>query len=624
MKFRNFRIKNFKCFDDTGLVPLSNFMNIVSGQNNAGKTAMLQSLSLSFSDAAHRSAISMPKRGSTVSRPSELEFTASISQSEFAKMAAAVPNINLPMPDIGRLPAGLKARLNANQPFSEPNQKAVWTWISEHSELEFKLLRSGNGAFSPQLLPSHQLYANTVAPVGQAVPHVLISTQGEPTFRIQQLSPTQDMGAQIAPALAGFVYRFTAERFARGVSAAGTNTILDPSALNLPEVLHVLQSSNPDSYADFISIVREVLPQLKWVSVVPISGNQLRIEVWSIDKAKKRDDLTVSLSESGTGIGQVLAIVYVAYSNEDERVILIDEPQSFLHPSAARKLIDVLKRFPQHQYIIGTHSPGVIAASEAGEILILDNKDGATTVGCMSTTDSASVRVFLGMLGTRLSDIFGMDQVIWVEGPTEEISLPFLLRKMNEHKASTSVISIRNTGDLVGKDREKFFEIYNNVSIKTSVIPRETAFIFDAEDRSQTDKDEIIRRSRNRAYFLPRRTFENYLLNEKAIHAVINEIPNFSETGETTQAHVTNFLETNCMKPEFWKPLTVPHDAGLTSPGIHGARILEALFSELSNHRVTYEKTEHSVKLFQWILENDFGKLTELKEFMKKVLAFTA
>lgn len=53
------------------------------------------------------------------------------------------------------------------------------------------------------------------------------------------------------------------------------------------------------------------------------------------------------LAESDTGIGQVLAILYVVIMAKYNQVIIIDEPQSFLHPGAVRKLIEILKQdFP--------------------------------------------------------------------------------------------------------------------------------------------------------------------------------------------------------------------------------------------------------------------------------------
>ena len=63
-----------------------------------------------------------------------------------------------------------------------------------------------------------------------------------------------------------------------------------------------------------------------------------------------REDLTVPLSEAGTGVGQVLSILTVVLEADHPTLILLDEPQSFLHPGAIRKLIEILKRYPRHQY----------------------------------------------------------------------------------------------------------------------------------------------------------------------------------------------------------------------------------------------------------------------------------
>lgn len=51
--------------------------------------------------------------------------------------------------------------------------------------------------------------------------------------------------------------------------------------------------------------------------------------------------------------------------------IVIDEPQSYLHPGAAKKLIEILQEFPQHQYFIATHSAEIIAAANPSTIVKL-------------------------------------------------------------------------------------------------------------------------------------------------------------------------------------------------------------------------------------------------------------
>jgi predicted ATPase len=81
------------------------------------------------------------------------------------------------------------------------------------------------------------------------------------------------------------------------------------------------------------------------------------------------------LSECGTGIGQVLAMLYVVLTAEVPRTIIIDEPQSFLHPGAIRKLLDILKGYPQHQFIVSTHSSVVATASNPKTLLLL-RKEG--------------------------------------------------------------------------------------------------------------------------------------------------------------------------------------------------------------------------------------------------------
>src|SRR5205807_6323603 len=64
-------------------------------------------------------------------------------------------------------------------------------------------------------------------------------------------------------------------------------------------------------------------------------------------------------NHTGTGVGHVIAMMYVLVTAEEPRIILIDEPQSFLHPRAVRRLIGVFKLMPEHQFIISTHSPQV-------------------------------------------------------------------------------------------------------------------------------------------------------------------------------------------------------------------------------------------------------------------------
>jgi hypothetical protein len=143
MKITEFSIKNFKCFQDTGTISLAPGMNIVTGENNAGKTALLQALSLGFTGAAHLSIASMPQRGVAPNQISEITATLSISGNELLEMANAVPLVQVALPadydgeflrEFGKRPA-------ANT--DGGHNSGLWRLLVESPDLQFRVLRQG-------------------------------------------------------------------------------------------------------------------------------------------------------------------------------------------------------------------------------------------------------------------------------------------------------------------------------------------------------------------------------------------------------------------------------------------------------------------------------------------------
>ena len=619
MNLKEFRIKNYKSFLDSGTVKLTPGMNVVTGQNSAGKTALLRALNLDFTVDEHRSIASMPDRGTILNQTSEVGFTISISGRELRTITEHLPVVNLAIPpDIGdnrRNPLNL----TSSGYLGTQNFRAIWEWFHEKPQIDFELIRratrSGLSTDS-QSAPSHKLYSTT----GSTNPLFLVRNlrpDGNVNFS-HQYGSLPDIGVALAGHFIARIYRFSAERYNIGDSVTGTEILLKSNASNLPEVLNTLQP-NPDSYEKYIDLVREVLPQVKWVSVIPQRDNMLRILVWHLDKNTQRNDLAIPLNECGTGIGQVLSILYVAHCSPFPQVILIDEPQSFLHPGAARKLIEVLKRFSQHQYIISTHSSSIISSSEAQEILIIRNKEGQSSINVASTDDTEAMKEFLEEVGARLSDVFGMDQIIWVEGATEEKTLPLLLDKLEIRKPGIAIISIRNTGDFQGKDKKKILEIYRRLSGKASILPSKVRFVFDAETHTDTERRELETLSQNTVHFLPRRMFENYLLHPAAISEVVASIEGFSDT-KITPEDVTHWFAGKLRSTKYWPSNAVPENPSLEVTTIDGAVLLNDLFKELSETRVQYQKTKHSVEIFNWIVAHDAEKLEELSEFMESVM----
>ena len=437
---------------------------------------------------------------------------------------------------------------------------------------------------------------------------------------------THDFGLTVSNYLRERIYSFRAERFNVGVSPVGIRNVLESNAANLPEVLTVLQGNNPNLFAKFNEYVRQIFPTVYQISVRNVPNSQLEVIVWTENPSSQRDDLAVPLAESGTGIGQVLAILYVVLTSQFSRTILIDEPNSFLHPAAARKLVEILKvDFPIHQYIVATHSPEIIRTADP-TTLFLVGLEGRESK--LERLDSKSVKDqgrCLLEVGARLSDVFGSDEIIWVEGDTEEICYRLIIQDlMRKPLLGRAIVAVRNVGDLEGKrpSAKMIWEIYSQLSKSNALIPPAVAFVFDREQRTEVERADLASRTSGKVKFLPRRMYENYLLIPEAIQAVLSLLPSFRDACPSVE-EVKEWLMTNGGKRAY---IDQPTDrADITSRAwleqVNGAKLLHDLFTGLSGNREEYRKIMHSVQLTEWLIQNKPDSLVEIKEFLESILA---
>lgn len=415
------------------------------------------------------------------------------------------------------------------------------------------------------------------------------------------------------------MYRFAAERLKVGRSPHGPSPSLAQDASNLPEVLNQLQH-NTSRFRDLNRKLNEILPQVKQVSVRASGPGQVEIVVWCHDPETQREDLVVPLAEAGTGIGQVLAILYVVMTSTRPQTIIIDEPQSFLHPGAVRKLVEFLKVYPQHQFIIATHSATVIAAANPQTITLAHFEDGESTLQQLDADAERGVQTTLAELGVRLSDVFGADNILWVEGRTEEKCFPIVVEKVLQRPLmGTEILGIRQTGDLEGRDAKKVFEIYRSLSGGATLLPPAIAFILDEECRDAVAKRELFKLSGNRAEFIPRRMYENYLLNPKAIAEVANGIGEFRAQPLTAE-EVGAAIDSRLRERGYFCASENMGDTADRIRRVDAVRILEEVFSHFSETRVSYEKVRHGVALTEWLVDNAPEDLREISDLLAKVL----
>jgi hypothetical protein len=178
----------------------------------------------------------------------------------------------------------------------------------------------------------------------------------------------------------------------------------------------------------------------------------------------------------------------------------------------------------------------------------------------------------------------------------------------------TKIVGVLSTGDLEGRRSRDVYRIYERLSEAGGLLPSAIGFIFDREGRDERQREDLERESNGLVAFTPRRMYENYLLNSRAIAAVASCIEGFRESGEVSPEEVEEWIDEHRSDVELFD-VTAAKPAQTDSSWlteVHGARLLENLFADLSESRVAYDKVKHGVTLTQWLCDNAPEDLEEL------------
>jgi hypothetical protein len=622
MYISNFQVSNYKSFSRSSqTVDLTSGMNIVTGQNNAGKTAFLEALDFARKGPVpHRSIAGLPSPTSIVEPDTGISLRVDITRREFVSHLAGRRFV-LPLP-LPNSPSQGWPPVPVMQPEYLSNF-ADWFFSRDEYNIDLRFSRKANGDLTCQVVPS-SIFNYPIAPNANA-----IEVQSDST-RVRYFGPApggwrphEDMPLvrEFGLYFPGKVYRFAAARFAPGTHKFGDDSILAPNAANLPVVLGVLRTMDV-AFDRYMEAVRAILPQIERITLKPNGERETILIVGKEAHQHAREDLAFPLDQSGTGIGQVLAILYVVLTSNEPQVILIDEPQSFLHPGAARKLIEVLKEHPEHQYVIATHSPTIITAANPQSIILVKHNGNESQLEHLDGTAAIHLRRYLDEIGASLADVFGADGIVWVEGPTEEKCYPLIVEKLIKQSLMGKVIKAAiSTGDFEGKHAERSLQLYSSLSGAGSLIPPAVGFLFDDEGRTDQQKKELCHRGKHipnlpevdRVHFIKRRMFENYLLNTRAIKSALKTAEGGRDCAEQDIAGCI----AACLKDEqFFKPLRsdLPRDANW----VRADKVLSRIFWDLAE--IEYVKTLHSADITEWLIENVPEDLAEIKDLLQKVL----
>jgi hypothetical protein len=295
-----------------------------------------------------------------------------------------------------------------------------------------------------------------------------------------------------------------------------------------------------------------------------------------------------------------------------------------LNPGAARKLIEILKGYDKNQYIISTHSPEIIAAADPDTIHLVRWEDGESKVECLDRKSIKDQRRILSEVGVRLSDVFGADRVVWVEGETEQECFPLIARKhLPDAALGTAFIAMVGVDAFTQKRRdaaEQAISIYERLSQGPALTPPTLAFSFDREARTEPKMADLSRRLKGKAFFLPRRGYENFLIHPAAIAAVLTEeFGRLDISPVPIEVTVREAIDANaaaCGASGLWGG---DINASEWRNQVDAAKLIALVFDSLSEGKLAYRKTFHSVELTKWLLANDAQALAGLIDHLRGI-----
>lgn len=141
--------------------------------------------------------------------------------------------------------------------------------------------------------------------------------------------------------------------------------------------------------------------------------------------------------------------------NASRTLLLIDEPELYLHPQAIEQVRLALKTLTRqgYQVIFATHSPQMIEKEDLGNTLIIckTNEQGTYARKRISDAitetieDAPSQARILFELGNS-SEILFSDRVAMVEGPTEQKLLPIIFHNIKGYTLNSKKVGIVNMG----------------------------------------------------------------------------------------------------------------------------------------------------------------------------------
>jgi len=231
----------------------------------------------------------------------------------------------------------------------------------------------------------------------------------------------------------------------------------------------------------------------------PTSNDEMKIDI---------DGRAYGLSEVGAGLSELIFCLGNA-AMLDPSFILIDEPETHLHPSMQIEFVFSLKSYAREGICFATHNIGLARIASDHIYSVRKRPSMPSEVVEYAALHSASLAEFLGELSFAGYRELGFDKILLVEGVTEVTAIKELLRK---YKKEHEIIILPMGGaEFIRSSMEPQLEEIKRITEHVSAL-------IDSERNSENEALSLDRqgfvdscqRAKITCKVLERRALENY------------------------------------------------------------------------------------------------------------------